>query len=174
MSNVQPPQEKDRDRGVSLQDLACTNSRMQYEHLIDLNECSDDRVAAIVREQCLERPDLLHLKLPISLLKLDLSYCTTIRDEDVLQVMKQCTHLTSLIFNGNDLLTNNILAHILRLPHLDRLRMANLRQITSVTHEARVINVKEGRASPLRSLELENCPLDGSWLQSLTHLPNLE
>jgi hypothetical protein len=63
---------------------------------------------------------------------------------------------------------------IIRLPHLDRLRMANLRQITSVTHEARVINVKEGRASPLRSLELENCPLDGSWLQSLTHLPNLE
>lgn len=53
MSNVQPPQEKDRDRVVSLQDLACTNSRMQYEHFVDLNECSDDRVAAIVREQCL-------------------------------------------------------------------------------------------------------------------------
>eukprot|EP00029_Vermamoeba_vermiformis_P005458 TRINITY_DN1902_c0_g1_i1.p1 TRINITY_DN1902_c0_g1~~TRINITY_DN1902_c0_g1_i1.p1 ORF type:complete len:884 (+),score=38.50 TRINITY_DN1902_c0_g1_i1:75-2726(+) len=174
MSNVQPSLGKDRDQVVSLHDLTCINGRSQNEHLYDLNEWPEEHVAALIKEQCLERPDLLHLKLPSSLLKLDLSYCTTIRDEDVAQVIKQCIQLTSIILNGNELLTNGILAHVLRLPHLDRLCLANLRRITSVTHEAREINVREGRACPLRVLEVENCSMDDSWMEALTHLPYLE
>lgn len=52
MNNFNNSFEKDRDQVVWSHDLTCMENRTLQEQTYDLKECFDDKLAAVVREQC--------------------------------------------------------------------------------------------------------------------------
>lgn len=107
MSRFQPSFETNRP--VSL-DLGRIISRSPRLHLCEVNKWSEE--PNIMLEQCLGsmvdctlqndgsnflsiEPEALSLKLTPSILKLDLSYCVTVQDTDVVKILKQVLQLIS-------------------------------------------------------------------------------